>query len=352
MIRRGSLAWMTMTLSVAVMVVMAGCGSSNSSSSAAGSSSGNSSSNSGQFVKKSPLTIGYSIQSAQDPYWQGYLHGIQHEMKRYGFTNLVTEDSQASAEKQVSGSLALIHTGISALIISPQEPSALAATEAAAHNAKIPVIVGDVGAAGNYDTFILSDNYHGGQLAAQFVEKQLAGKSGVQQVAVISLLPTTSVNGPRTNGFTQTIAQNSHFKVVADISGQQTLSGGFAAAQAILSAHPNVAAIYSENDSMAAGAEQAITQAGKNPLTSPVLVGFNGDPIALKLMQEGKLAADVAQNPYQQGIDAVDAAWAYLNGRTPTFTIPASKTISVPVELVTPQTLPAFLQRVKAGTAY
>jgi ribose transport system substrate-binding protein len=343
---------MTMTLSVAVMVVMAGCGSGSSSSGAAGSPSGSSSSNSGQFVKKSPLIIGYSIQSAQDPYWQGYLHGIQHEMKRYGFTKLVTEDSQASAEKQVSGSLALIHTGISALIISPQEPSALAATEAAAHNAKIPVIVGDVGAAGDYDTFILSDNYHGGQLAAQFVEKQLAGKSGVQQVAVISLLPTTSVNGPRTNGFTQTIAQNSHFKVVADISGQQTLSGGFAAAQAILSAHPNVAAIYSENDSMAAGAEQAITQAGKNPLTSPVLVGFNGDPIALKLMQEGKLAADVAQNPYQQGIDAVDAAWTYLNGRTPTFTIPASKTISVPVELVTPQTLPAFLQRVKAGTAY
>jgi ribose transport system substrate-binding protein len=341
--------WATATLGIAALVVLAGCGSSGGSSpSTPGSSSGSSQ----QFSKKSPLTIGYSIQSAQDPYWQGYVRGIQHEMKKYGFTKLVTQDSQASAQKQVSGSLALIHTGISALIVSPQEPSALAATEAAAHNAKIPVIVGDVGAAGDYEGFILSDNSHGGQLAAQFVEKQLGGKSGVQQVAVISLLPTTSVNGPRTNGFTQTIAQNSHFKVVANISGKQTLSGGFAAAQAILAAHPNVAAIYSENDSMAAGAEQAIAQAGKDPLTSPVLVGFNGDPIALKMMQQGKLAADIAQNPYQQGIDAVDLAWKYLNGQAPTFTIPASKTISVPVELVTPQTLPAFLKRVKAGTAY
>jgi ribose transport system substrate-binding protein len=198
----------------------------------------------------------------------------------------------------------------------------------------------------------LSDNAHGGQLAAQFVEKQLAHKTGVQQVAVISLLPTTSVNGPRTDGFTHTIAQDPHLKVVANISGKQTLAGGFAAAQAILAAHPKVAAIYSENDSMAAGAEQAITQAGKNPLTSPVLVGFNGDPIALKLMQEGKLAADIAQNPYQQGIDAVDVAWAYLSGKKPHFTIPSSKTISVPVELVTPQSLPDFLKRVKAGTAY
>ena len=348
MIRHRSRAWTTAALGVAAIVVLAGCGSSGSSPSSASGSSNTSH----QFSKKSPLTLGYSIQSAQDPYWQGYVHGIQHEMKKYGFTKLLTQDSQASAQKQVSGSLALIHTGISALIVSPQEPSALVATEAAAHNAKIPVVVGDVGAAGSYDAFILSDNYHGGQLAAQFVEKRLVGKSGVQQVAVISLLPTTSVNGPRTNGFTQTIAQDSHLKVVANISGKQTLSGGFAAAQAILSAHPNVAAIYSENDSMAAGAEQAIVQAGKNPLTSPVLVGFNGDPIALKLMQEGKLAADVTQNPYQQGIIAVDVAWAYLNGRAPKFTIPNSKTISVPVELVTPQTLPAFLKRVQAGTAY
>jgi ribose transport system substrate-binding protein len=306
-----------------------------------------------RFVRKSPLTIGYSIQSAQDPYWQGYIHGIQDEMKNYGFTKLLTQDSQASAQKQVSGSLALINDRISALIISPQEPSALVATEAAARRARIPVIVGDVGAAGNYDGFVLSDNYHGGELAAQFVEKALAGRQGVQEVGVISLNPTTSVNGPRTDGFTQTLAKNPNIKVVADISGHQTLEGGFKAAQAILAANPKLAALYCENDSMAAGAEQAIEQAGgRNPLTNPVLVGFNGDPIALKLMHDGKLAADVAQNPYQQGIVAVDMAWAYLDGKTPSFTDPAKRIVSVPVELVTPQTLSEFMERVKAGKAY
>jgi ribose transport system substrate-binding protein len=306
-----------------------------------------------KFEKKSPLTIGYSIQSAQDPYWQGYIHGIEFEMKKYGFTKLLTEDSQASAQKQVSGSLALIHSGISALIISPQEPSALVATELVAHRTHIPVIVGDVGAAGDYDGFVLSDNYHGGQLGAEFVEKALADRKGMQQVGVISLNPTTSVNGPRTDGFTQTLAKDPNIKVVANISGHQTLEGGFKAAQAILAANPQVAALYCENDSMAAGAEQAIEQAGgRNPLTNPVLVGFNGDPIALKLMHEGKLAADVAQNPYEQGIVAVDMAWDHLEGKTPQFTDPAKKTVNVPVELVTPQTLPEFMKRVNAGKAY
>ena len=155
-----------------------------------------------KFAKKSPLTLGYSIQSAQDPYWKGYVRGIEEEMKKYGFTKLLTQDSQASAQKQVSGSLALVNNGISALIISPHEPSALPATITAAHNEKIPVIVGDVGASGDHDGFVLSDNYQGGVLAAEFIIKALASKPGVQEVAAIALNPTTSVNKPRSDGFT------------------------------------------------------------------------------------------------------------------------------------------------------
>jgi ribose transport system substrate-binding protein len=298
-----------------------------------------------KFAKKSPLTLGYSIQSAQDPYWKGYVRGIEEEMKKYGFTKLLTQDSQASAQKQVSGSLALINNGISALIISPHEPSALPATITAAHNEKIPVIVGDVGASGAHDGFVLSDNYQGGVLAAEFIMKALASKPGVKEVAAIALNPTTSVNKPRSDGFTDTIAKDPNFKVVANISGQQTLEGGFKAAQAILAANPKVAAIYSMNDSMAAGAQQAIEQAGRNSLTDPILVGFNGDEVALKLMAEGKLAADVAQSPYQQGKVAVDLAWSLLNGEKPTYTDAATKTVNVPVELVVPASLKEYLDR-------
>jgi ribose transport system substrate-binding protein len=108
------------------------------------------------------------------------------------------------------------------VIISPQEPSTLVATEAAVRRAQIPVVVGDVSAAGNYDGYVLSDNYHGGELAAQFVEKALAGRQGVQKVGVISINSTTLVRVPCTNGFTQTLAKNPNVKVVADISGHQT----------------------------------------------------------------------------------------------------------------------------------
>jgi ribose transport system substrate-binding protein len=291
------------------------------------------------FTKKSPLTIGYSIQSAQDPYWQGYVAGIEAEMKKYGFEKLLTQDSQASAQRQVSGSLALINSGISCLIVSPHEPTALAATIAAAHKNNIPVVVGDIGAVGDYDAFVLSDNYQGGVLAAKFIEKQLEGNAGVQEVGVIALNPTTSVNAPRSDGFTDTVAKNPNIKVVANISGGQTLEGGFKAAQAILSANPKVAAIYTLNDSMAAGAQQAILQAGRNSMSDPILVGFNGDKVALDLMKEKKLAADVVQSPHEQGVIAVDICWKLLNGEAPTYSDAKTKTVNVPVELLTPDTM-------------
>lgn len=307
---------------------------------------------SGTFVAKSPKTLGYSIQSAQDPYWQGYVHGITVEMGKLGFTHLYTSDSQASAATQVSGSAALIADGISGLIVSPQDPTALPATITAAHAAQIPVVVGDVGATGAYDAYIDSNNLSGGVLAAKFIESKLASRKGVQQVAVIELLPTTSVNAPRTNGFTQTVASDKHIKVVATPSGQQTLAGGYAAAKAILAAHPKIAAIYAENDSMATGASQVLLQAHKNPVTGVVLVGFNGDPIGLTNLGSGKIAADVAQNPFLQGELAVKDIQALLDGKSLTYQHPAIKTQEIPVELVTPQNLKPFLKRVKAGTAY
>jgi ribose transport system substrate-binding protein len=292
------------------------------------------------FQEKSPLTIGYSIQSAQDPYWQGYVAGIQSEMKKFGFEKLVSQDSQASPQKQVSGSLALLNSGISCLVISPQEPRALAPTILAAHRLHVPVVVGDVGATGDYDGFVQSNNYQGGVLAADFIAKQLAGKPGVQEVALIALNPTTSVNVPRTDGFTDTIAKNPNIKIVANISGGQTLEGGFKAAQAILAAHPKVAAIYTMNDSMAAGAQQAIQQAGGNGMSDPILVGFNGDQVALDLLKKKQMAADVVQSPYKQGATAVDICGALLKGQTPPYTDAKTKTTDIPVNLITPDTMP------------
>ena len=125
------------------------------------------------FEKKEPFKVGYSVYDMLQPYWQEYARGIQEAAEAAG-AEFVISDQKSSQEAQVSGSMDLINQGISALVVSPVQPEALPTVVDAAHEAKIPVIIGDVGAEGDYDAFILSDNYEGGVAAGQYMVEALA----------------------------------------------------------------------------------------------------------------------------------------------------------------------------------
>ena len=107
----------------------------------------------------------------------------------------------------------LINQGISALVVSPVQPPALPTIVDAAHAAKIPVIIGDVGAEGDYDAFVLSANYEGGKLAAQYMAEQLKDKPGTKEVLVITLHPGSAVGELRTAGFVDELKTHSDFRL-------------------------------------------------------------------------------------------------------------------------------------------
>ncbi|HHX36765.1 MAG TPA: substrate-binding domain-containing protein [Clostridiaceae bacterium] len=73
--------------------------------------------------------------------------------------------------------------------------------------------------------------------------------------------------------------------------------------------------VICNNDEMAVGAIKAMTNAGLNPQTIPV-VGIDATPVALKAMERGQLSFTVFQNPHSQGINCVRAATAFANGET------------------------------------
>ncbi len=229
------------------------------------------------FEKKEPVVIGYSVYDMLQPYWQAYAKGIEDAAKAAGY-GFVLSDQKSSEQTQVSGSIDLINQGISALIVSPVQPPALPAIIDAAHEAKIPVIIGDVGVAGDYDAFVLSDNEGGGKMAAQYMVEKLKDKPGTKEVLVIELHPGSAVGEVRVKGFVDEIAKYPDFQIVASLNGNDTVEGGYQVTQDTLSAHPNLAAIYAANDPEAIGAVQALKAAGKNGVADVLVVGFNADP--------------------------------------------------------------------------
>jgi ribose transport system substrate-binding protein len=286
------------------------------------------------FEQKEPFKIGYSVYDMQQPYWQEYARGVQEAAEAAG-AEFVLSDQKSSQETQVSGSLDLINQGISALVVSPVQPAALPATVDAAHEAKIPVLIGDVGAEGDYDAFVLSDNYEGGVLAAQYMVEQLADIEGQKEVLSILLHPGSAVGEVRAAGFRDEMAKHEDFTIVAELDGNDTVEGGFEVTRDTLAANPNLVGIYATNDPEAIGANQALKQAGKSGVSDVLVVGFNGDAPALELIKAGEIAATIRQDPYGQGKAAVDAAITLLGGGAIEYSDPETRSIYFPVEVVT-----------------
>jgi ribose transport system substrate-binding protein len=294
------------------------------------------------FEKKDPFKIGYSVYDMQQPYWQEYARGVQEAAEAAG-AEFVLSDQKSSQETQVSGSLDLINQGISALVVSPVQPAALPAVIDAAHEAKIPVLIGDVGAEGEYDGFVLSDNYEGGVMAAQYMVEKLAGIEGQKEVLSILLHPGSAVGEVRAAGFRDEMAKHPDFTLVAELNGNDTVEGGYQVTRDTLAANPNLVGIYATNDPEAIGANQALKEAGKNGVSDVLLVGFNGDAPALELIKAGEMAATIRQDPYGQGKAAVEAAIKLLNGEAIEYSDPATKSIYFPVEVVTADNVDQYM---------
>jgi ribose transport system substrate-binding protein len=102
----------------------------------------------------------------------------------------------------------------------------------------------------------------------------------------------------------------------------------------ILSAHPDVAGVFSCNDPMAVGAAQAISDSGKSGQKDIFVIGFNGDLIALQAIKAGQMLATVQQVPYEMGKKTVDLALQLSAGKTIAFDDATNREIHVPVNMI------------------
>ena len=93
----------------------------------------------------------------------------------------------------------------------------------------------------------------------------------------------------------------------------------------LLQAHPNVKGVFAHNDEMALGALKAIQSAKKDVK----VIGFDATDDALKAVEDGTLAATIAQQPDLMGKTAVETAVKLIAGETVEVSIP------VEVKLVT-----------------
>jgi ribose transport system substrate-binding protein len=279
--------------------------------------------------------IGFSVYDMQYGFFQDMEKGTKEASEAAGY-DYVLVDQKSSESTMVSGTQDLIDQGINALIISPFKPDALGPIVDAAKAKKIPVVVDDIGGGGtDYDVIVISDNEKGGVIAADHIAAVLKERpAATKKVASISCEPSAVYAARRNVGFEKRMKELG-FEVVASLSANSKQEEGYKVAKDIISAHPDVAAIFCGNDPMGVGAAQAVADSGKSGVKDVYVVGFNGDEIALQAIKAGQMGATIQQVPEQMGKMTVQLATKLMNGEKLQYDNPEKREVYVPVKLIT-----------------
>lgn len=277
-----------------LMVVLAGCSTKAPSSSSVKDSA--------KEKKDDQLKIGLSISTLNNPFFVSLKEGAEKEAKSQG-TEIITVDAQNDSAKQVSDIEDLIQKGVNVLIVNPADSDAIKAAIESANNANIPVITVDRSAnGGTVVSHIASDNVAGGQMAGDFILEKL-GKKG--KVVELEGIPGSSAARERGEGFHKAIDAVADIQVVAKQAADFDRAKGLTVMENILQGNKDIQAVFAHNDEMALGALQALEAAGMKDV---IVVGFDATDDAVKAVNDGKMAATVAQKPAEIGQKGVQTA--------------------------------------------
>lgn len=262
--------------------------------------------------------VGLSVSTLNNPFFVDLRDGAKAAADANGM-ELVVMDAQDDASKQLANIENLIQQKVSVIIVNPVDSKAIVPAIEAANKANIPVITVDrTAAGGQVVSAIASDNVAGGKMAGQFIVDKLGGKGKLVELEGV---PGSSAANDRGKGFNEAVKAAAGLTVVAKQPADFDRAKGMKVMENILQANPEINAVFAHNDEMALGALEAIKAANR---TGIIVVGFDATADAVKAVNDGTLAATVAQKPKDMGKIAIETAKKVMGKETIAATIPVS----------------------------
>lgn len=237
------------------------------------------------------LDIAVIVKAVTSDYWKAVGAGVEQAM--LADPTIKASFLGPNEETDIEGQIRIIESAIAskvdAIAVAPSQADQVQPTLEKAVAAGIPVVLIDTDITGftNKAAFVGTDNRLGGQLGGEFIVKALQAGD---EVAIIRGAAGDPVHNQREEG-AKTAMEAAGLTVVAVQPADSDRAKGQTVAENLLTANPNLKAIFATNDEMALGAANAAKAAGK----SLIIVGFDASPDALQAIQEGVLAGSIAQ---------------------------------------------------------
>jgi len=206
---------------------------------------------------------------------------------------------------------AMINQRVDAIVLAPIDKTAMVAVVERAAREKIPVVIFDSGIdTDNFVSQVATDNYAAGCAGAARTGKILNGKG---KVAMVMVQPGAASTMERERGFRDTLQRDFPGVQIVDARyGMADFAKSLAVAENMLTAHPELDAMFASNESSTVGATQAL----KARRSKVRLVGFDSSPTLIEDLLAGTIDSLVVQDPFRMGYESVHNAVKKLRGES------------------------------------
>jgi ribose transport system substrate-binding protein len=285
--------------------------------------------------RSSKKVIGVISKGQAHQFWQSIHAGAVSASRDYGVDilwNGPADERDISRQIQIVESM--VTRRVDGLAVAPAERTALVQPIEAAVKSGIPVMIYDSGLdATDYLSFVATNNYEAGQMAARKLGTLLNGKG---KVIAINHMPGSASSMNRETAFTVTIGKEfPGIQIVGSQYGMADRANVLAVTENLLAAHPDIDGVFASTESSSVGAALALKARG---LAGKVrFVAFDSSPDLVQDLRDGAIDALVAQDPFKIGYKAVQLLAEKLRGHTPPKKVDLSAIVITRDDLAKPE---------------
>lgn len=247
------------------------------------------------------------------PFYQALQCGAEAKAKELGLTLSVSAADQFAADSQIPVVNAVTATKPDVAIIVPTDTQALVAPmkELAGRGSKVVTVDQTINDTSFVETQILTDNEAGGKMAAADMNELIGGKG---KVLVITQPPGSAAQDARVTGFEEQIKTYAGIEYLGPQYQSDDPQKAAEIVTSALSAHPDLAGIFSTNDQGAIGAITGLRQAGAAGRVK--VIAYDAATAEVNAFKNGSIHALIAQDPKQEGEVAMEVAAKLIKGES------------------------------------
>lgn len=257
-------------------------------------------------------SVALVAKSTQTEFWLSVFAGAEAAATEYNLDlSIMGPETEEDFETQNQMVAQAVEDGAEAVVFSAIdfENNASAIDAAAEQGVQIVAIDSSVDSQA-VSTYIGTDNYAAGQMAAQAALDRV---DGILEVGIVNY-DISSANGQeRERGAVEQFEQSGRANIRAVINTLAEAQSARADTAALLEEHPEINVLLAFNEPTSVGAAEAVEDLGRSE--DIFLVGFDSNVLTVDGLQEGSVDALVVQNPYAMGYLGVESAYKLLSGK-------------------------------------